>query len=115
MHKGRMWVINLCLVIAIVVIFAVTFIVGSRKQAPEGEGFGGTDSVATEVVEETGYKPWFTPFFEPSSGEVESGLFAMQAALGGLILGFALGALNQKFRQRKDSASAASSSGTSAP
>ena len=39
------------------------------------------------------YQPWFEPFFQPESGEVESGLFALQAALGGSVLGFAIGAL----------------------
>jgi cobalt/nickel transport protein len=31
--------------------------------------------------------------FSPTSGEVESGLFALQAALGGLVLGYVLAAL----------------------
>ena len=41
--------------------------------------------VATELVQESepGYEPWFASVFSPSSKEVESGLFALQAALGG--------------------------------
>ena len=53
----------------------------------------GTDATAAELAEEQGAQPWFVSVFSPSSAEVESGLFALQAALGGGVLGYVLGRL----------------------
>ncbi|MGY1760023.1 energy-coupling factor ABC transporter substrate-binding protein [Geodermatophilus sp. SYSU D00779] len=55
--------------------------------------FAGTDATATELAEQQGAQPWFDSVFSPSSAEVESGLFALQAALGGGVLGYVLGRL----------------------
>ncbi|UWX57761.1 energy-coupling factor ABC transporter substrate-binding protein [Chlorobaculum sp. MV4-Y] len=57
--------------------------------------FGGSDDHAEEAITELhpGYKPWFAPFWEPPGGEVESLLFALQAALGAGVLGYGLGFL----------------------
>ena len=71
-----------------------------------GEGFAGTDSVVTEVLEQEGTKPWFQPIFEPGSAEIESGLFALQAALGAGIVGFALGNLRGRAKSREEAAAA---------
>ena len=58
----------------------------------EDEGyFGGADDQAGEAIEETGYEPWFSSIWEPPSGEIESLLFALQAAIGALIIGYAFG------------------------
>ena len=86
--------VNILLAIALVVIFAVSFVIGGQFTDPE-ERFPGTDGAATSQIEEShpDYEPWFSPFFEPESGEVESGLFALQAGIGGAVLGFAIGGL----------------------
>lgn len=42
------------------------------------------------------YEPWFQPILEPASGEIESLLFALQAAAGAGVLGFALGRLTAR-------------------
>ncbi len=55
--------------------------------------FAGTDATAAELAEQQGAQPWFESVFSPSSSEVESGLFALQAALGGGVLGYVLGRL----------------------
>ena len=55
--------------------------------------FAGSDAQATELIEAEGREPWFESVFSPSSAEVESGLFALQAALGGGVLGYVLGRL----------------------
>ena len=55
--------------------------------------FGGTDAAAVELAEQQGAQPWFESVFSPTSAEVESGLFALQAAVGGGVLGFVLGRL----------------------
>ena len=41
--------------------------------------------------------------FQPSSSEVESGLFALQAALGGTVLGFTIGRLSARRRSAQPS------------
>ena len=43
--------------------------------------------------EDQGYfgGPWFESFWEPPSGEIESLLFAVQAAIGAIIIGYAVG------------------------
>ena len=60
--------------------------------------FGGADGMAGELIEESNpdYEPWFQPLFEPASGEVESLLFALQAAIGSGIVCFVLGRVTAK-------------------
>lgn len=105
---------TLLLIAALVVIFAVSFVIGGNYTDSE-ERFGGTDGAATSQIEAShpDYEPWFTPFFEPESGEVESGLFALQAAIGGTVLGFAVGALWG--RKRGAASAAADASQPSSP
>ena len=63
-----------------------------------GAEFGGADGIAGELIEETNpdYEPWFQPIFEPASGEVESLLFALQAAIGSGVVCFVLGRVTAK-------------------
>ena len=63
-----------------------------------GAEFGGADGMAGELIEETNpdYEPWFQPIFEPASGEVESLLFALQAAVGSGVVCFVLGRMTAK-------------------
>ena len=77
-HLGTLGVVA-----AIIALFALAMILGTRQAPAEGEAFVGTDSAATRHIEasQPGYSPWFKPLFAPSSGEVESGLFALQAAV----------------------------------
>ena len=77
------------LVLAVVALFALPLVLD------RGSDFAGTDSQATQLVQESdpGYRPWFESVLSPSSQEVESGLFALQAALGGGVLGYVLGRL----------------------
>jgi len=73
------------LVIAVVVLFAAPLLF-----LPDAE-FGGADGAASDVISEEGYGPWFSPIWEPPSGEIESLLFALQAAIGALIIGYFVG------------------------
>ena len=77
------------LVLAVIALFALPLALD------RGSDFAGTDGQATQLVEESdpGHRPWFESVTSPSSQEVESGLFALQAALGGGVLGYALGRL----------------------
>lgn len=90
--SNRKWV-SWALLGAVVVIFLASLVIGSRMVAGSDEPFGGTDAAATQAAEEAGAEPWFSPFFEPA-GEVESGLFAIQAAIGAGVLGYALGRMS---------------------
>lgn len=53
--------------------------------------YAGTDDAAKEAIAEHGYEPWFESLWSPPSKEIESLLFALQAALGAGVLGYVLG------------------------
>ncbi|MBZ2165785.1 energy-coupling factor ABC transporter substrate-binding protein [Methanobacterium spitsbergense] len=74
------------LLIALLIV-AIPFFLYNGK----GEGyFSGSDDKGSLAIEETGYHPWFSSIWEPSS-EMEILLFALQAAIGALIIGYFLG------------------------
>lgn len=116
----RTRVINLVLLAAVVALFALPLALRlNTVGAAEGEAYAGTDSTAADEVTriDPGYQPWFSPLFEPSSGEVESGLFALQAALGAGAFGFALGRLSARggtrpFNPAADTAASSIAAGT---
>ncbi len=85
---SRRTLVTVLLVLGVVALFAVPLLLDGGSSE-----YAGADSRATEVVEETGYAPWFDSVFSPSSSEVESGLFALQAGLGGAVLGYVVGRL----------------------
>lgn len=90
-------VVNLLLVGAIVLIVVSALVLDARRPG-DHERFVGSDSAATSLIEEEDptYVPWFSAIFAPTSAEVESGLFALQAALGGIALGYCFGALRHR-------------------
>jgi cobalt/nickel transport protein len=57
------------------------------------EEWSGADEKAEEAISEINpaYEPWFSPIWEPPSGEIESLFFSLQAAFGALIIGYVLG------------------------
>jgi cobalt/nickel transport protein len=59
----------------------------------QGKDFGATDDHNSTAIEELrpGYKPWFNSMIKPSGGEVETFLFATQAALGAGVTGYVIG------------------------
>ncbi|MBD2019994.1 energy-coupling factor ABC transporter substrate-binding protein [Leptolyngbya sp. FACHB-36] len=77
---------NWLLAIAVIALAVVPLVV------VRGE-FSGADAQAEEAIKELNpsYEPWFNHFFEPPSGEVESLLFASQAALGAGVIGYVIG------------------------
>lgn len=90
--------IVLLAVVAIITIIPLAMYSGMG----EDEGyFGGADSSAGPVIEETGYQPWFSSIWEPPSGEIESLLFALQAAIGAIIIGYILGYFHGQANERK--------------
>lgn len=79
----------------VVVVFLFALVVGGRN-ASEDEAFGGADAAAVQTLEDQGHEPWFEPIFAPAGGEIESGLFALQAGLGGIVLGYTVGRLRSR-------------------
>lgn len=96
----RKSVINSWLVAAIVLLVAIALYVGRQQGADGADSFVGSDSRAVTRIETANpdYAAWVEPVFEPAAGEIESGLFALQAGLGAGVLGFVLGALWQRSR-----------------
>ena len=77
------------LILGLLVILLVVFPLVTIKNAE----FAGADDRATEAIAQVdkNYKPWFKPIWEPPSGEIESLLFALQAATGAGFLGYYIG------------------------
>jgi cobalt/nickel transport protein len=82
-------------VAAVIIIFAAVFLMQDAAiQATLGddeEAWGGADGKAADLIEASGYEPWIEPFWAPPSGEVESLLFALQATIGAVIIGYIFG------------------------
>ena len=73
---------------------AATSIAGWDFEATTALGYTmiGHTSEETAITEiEPDYEPWFSPLYEPPSGEIESALFAVQAALGAGVLAYYFG------------------------
>jgi len=79
------------LTLGVIVLFIAAFVIVSSTQDHE---WSGADGQAEDVISDlTGgtYVPWFQSIYQPPSGEIESLLFALQAAIGSLIIGYFLG------------------------
>ncbi|MDA8227541.1 MAG: energy-coupling factor ABC transporter substrate-binding protein [Desulfitobacterium hafniense] len=78
---------NIILVVLIIALAVLPFIIKS------GAEFAGADDQAEKAIStiNSNYQPWFKSVWEPPSSEVESFLFALQAALGSGIVSFYLG------------------------
>lgn len=78
---------NLLILIAVIIITIVPLISKSNSE------FSGADGEAQNLIEEidSNYQPWFESIWEPPSGEIESLLFALQAALGASVIAFGFG------------------------
>jgi cobalt/nickel transport protein len=77
--------------IGIIVIFVASFAYVSSSGNHE---WGGADDQPEDVINELthgSYHPWFSSVWVPPSPEIESLLFALQAAFGSLIIGYFLG------------------------
>ena len=92
----KLTVILFILVLAIIIVPLIT---------QKGAEFGGADGEAEGVITEINpeYEPWFSSLIEPASGEIESLLFASQAALGAGIIGYYIGTTRTKKKVREES------------
>ena len=87
------------LLLAIVVALAVFPIIFLQDAE-----FGGADGEAEEAITEiaTDYEPWFNAIWEPPSGEIESLLFVLQAAIGAAIIGYFVGFMRGRANPSKN-------------
>jgi cobalt/nickel transport protein len=79
------------IVLAILLIFTAQFFYMSSTTDAE---YGGSDDMPEGVIGEItdgNFKPIAEPIWEPPSGEIESLLFGLQAAIGAGILGYFFG------------------------
>ena len=55
--------------------------------------YGGSDDAASDAITEIqpGMHPWAKPIWTPPSSEIESLLFALQASLGAIVIGYFFG------------------------
>ncbi|TYR80744.1 energy-coupling factor ABC transporter substrate-binding protein [Priestia megaterium] len=93
---------NLLLLFIVVLLAIIPLFVQSDAE------FAGADGEAEEAITEINpeYEPWFSSVWEPPSGEIESLLFALQAAIGAGFIGYFIGLVKGKHqKQEKDHAS----------
>jgi len=60
----------------------------------------GSDDAGPAWITSTGYIPWVHPLWTPPS-DIESWLFAMQACIGGVIMGYFFGVFHVQAKMRK--------------
>lgn len=78
---------NIVLLCIAAVLIIIPFIVN------ENGAYEGADAQAEGIINEinSDYEPWVNSLWEPPSGEVESFLFAAQAAIGAGFIGYFIG------------------------
>ena len=86
--------------VLILLVLALVIVPLVMNNAPE---FSGADGQATELIGEIdkNYQPWYSSFWEPPGGEMESLLFAVQAAIGSGFIGYYFGYVRGK-KSRKN-------------
>ncbi|MGJ5673831.1 MAG: energy-coupling factor ABC transporter substrate-binding protein [Nostochopsis sp.] len=91
-HKWNNWL----LLLAVVALSATPLVV--LKDAE----FGGADGKAQEAIKEIQpkYEPWFNSLIQISSPEVQSLLFAVQAAAGAGVIGYVIGLYKGRSEQQ---------------
>lgn len=95
-NRGKLWVKNLALTLGVVLLVTIPLALLGNTE------FSGTDNAGSGVIEEIneGYTSWFESFWAPPSGEIESLLFCVQAAIGAGICGFVLGRITRKPKEK---------------
>lgn len=99
---------NIFLMTLVVVLIGLPlWMVKTTEPGPDGkevEIFTGSDGQAQDMIGTIApdYKPWFKPLMEPPSGEIESLLFALQAALGAGFIAYYFGVSVTRSKMRRE-------------
>ncbi|MCR3923250.1 MAG: energy-coupling factor ABC transporter substrate-binding protein [Firmicutes bacterium] len=90
--ENKRCIINILFIVLVVLIsvFPLVFMKDADFEGADGQAEG----VIVEINEN--YEPWFLPLYEPASGEIESLLFVLQAALGAGFIGYYLGMAKER-------------------
>ena len=85
--KGFNRVTNILLIVLVIALLTIPFFLARHSE------FGGSDDAAEKAITEISptTQPWFHPLWTPPGSEIESLLFALQAALGASVLGYFFG------------------------
>ncbi|WAX77388.1 energy-coupling factor ABC transporter substrate-binding protein [Streptomyces sp. KMM 9044] len=106
----------LLLAVAALAVLPLALGLGDHKEEPFAGADGEAQTAITEI--EPDYEPWFSPLYEPPSGEIESGLFALQAAGGAGVLAYCFGVRRgrrqgaERAREQQSAAGTGPGSGT---
>lgn len=82
--------------------FAIVFVMCLVIFVTTSGDWGGSDDSGGEAAEEHGIVPWLTDWIDAITngeglpGEIESLLFAVQAAIGAVIIGYFIGSARSK-------------------
>jgi cobalt/nickel transport protein len=89
---------NLMLALGVIALAAVPLL------SIHGKDFPASDDNSSKGVEELrpGYKPWFESVFKPQGGEIETFLFATQAAIGSGVTCYVLGLYKGRSDRQND-------------
>ena len=80
---------NLLLLAGVIALAILPLVIHHGGDAEFSGADGQAEAIITEI--QPGYQPWATPLWEPPSAEIESLLFALQAAIGAGLIGFYFG------------------------
>lgn len=105
--SGRTSLLMLLAVVALVVL-PLALVHGKF----EGSDDQGSAAIAASVP---GFKPWAHPIWTPPSPEIESLLFALQAAAGAGVIGYVIGRIHATSQARQASKPTEASSSKKAP
>ena len=88
------------MIVCAVILLAIIPLLMNKQAA-----FEGADGQAEEMIAQIApdYQPWFQNLLEPPSGEIESLLFALQAAIGSGVVFFGIGYMMGKRKQEQSS------------
>lgn len=77
----------------VILLLICLFLIVSPLFINRNAEFLGADDQAEQMINkiDENYKPWFSSIWEPPSSEVESFIFAAQAAIGAGVIGFFIG------------------------
>ncbi len=87
------------IIFALIIVGLIAYPLLFESKAVSGLG---SDDAGPAYMLAHGYHPWVTYLWTPPNSDVESGLFAIQACIGGAIMGYFLGIFHVQARIRKE-------------